>query len=144
MIARLLVLLVTASLPLAGDADEDITSVVSTLASALSQNDPGLFLRHLDHGMADYRKIEQAVTSLAADTQIGCSIDLISNSGTDTGQQADLDWYMVLRSQQDQNLIERRRTKVTIKMEKRGKKWIVTGFSPVSVFDAMKMGMGHE
>jgi len=120
--------------PLLSDTEQEITSVVSTLASALSENNPQLFLRTLDREMPDYRQIEKALTSLASDTQISCSLDLIANSGTDTSQQADLDWYMVLRSQQDQNLIERRRTKVTIKIEKRGKKWYVTAFSPLSVF----------
>ena len=44
---------------------------------------------------------------------------------------------MSLKSQQDENLIERRRTKVTIKIEKRGKKWVVTSFSPISIFAPM-------
>jgi hypothetical protein len=44
---------------------------------------------------------------------------------------------MVLKSQQDENLLERRRTKVTVKLEKRGKKWVVTSFTPISIFAPM-------
>lgn len=135
MTRRLLITVaMTCGLLAAGEAEDDITAVVSTLASALSDNNPLLFLKSLDKGMPDYGTIERNVNALAGDTQISCSVDVIAVRGTE----ADLDWYMVLRSQQDQNLIERRRTKVTIKVEHRGKKWVVTGFSPVSVFAPLK------
>ncbi len=134
MTRRLLMVSMIACALAAGDAEEDITSVVSTLASALSGNNPQLFLKTLDKGMPDYGKIERDVNALAVDTLINCSVDVIAIRGNE----ADLDWYMVLRSQQDQNLIERRRTKVTIKAERRGKHWVVTGFTPVSVFGPLK------
>lgn len=139
MMARLLILFLLTRLPLSGDAEQDITDVVTTLVSALSDNNPQLFLRNLDRDMPNYLQIEHDLTGLASSTQIGCSVDLIANSGNATQQQADLDWYMVLSSKQDQNLIERRRMKVTIKIEKRGKKWVVTAFNPVSVFAAMSV-----
>ena len=137
MMARLLILLLLVRLPLFGDAEQDITDVITTLTSALSGDNPQLFLKTLDRAMPNYLQIEHDLTGLASANQIGCSVDLISNSGTATSQQADLDWYMVLSSKQDQNLIERRRTKVTIKMEKRGKRWIVTDFNPISIFSGM-------
>jgi hypothetical protein len=134
---RLLVLILLGSLVLLGDPERDITNVVSTLASALSENNPQLFLRTLDHDMPAYHQLEHDLTALVADTDIGCTIELTRNSGSETGQQADLDWYMVLRSQQDQNVIERRRTKVTIKIEKHGKKWLITSFTPLTIFQPM-------
>jgi hypothetical protein len=134
MMWRLLILLLLLRVPLVGDAEQDVTELISTLTSALSDGNPALFLKNLDHDMPEYRQIENALTSLVNDTSISCSVDLINTTGSATAQQADLDWYMVLRTQQDWNSIERRRTKVTIKMEKRGKKWVVTAFSPVSVF----------
>jgi hypothetical protein len=137
MTARLVILFLLTCLPLAGDAEQDITDVLTNLASALSENNPQLFLKTIDHDMPGYHQIEHDVSALASDNWVSCSIELISNTGSATGQQADLDWYMVLKSQQDENLIERRRTKVTVKMEKRGKKWIVTSFSPISIFAPM-------
>jgi len=139
MIARLLILLLLTRLPLFGDPEQDITEVISNLASALSENKPQAFLKILDREMPAYRDLEHSLTALAADTDISCSIDLIANTGSPTAQQADLDWYMVLRSQQDQNRIERRRTKVTIKIEKRGKHWVVTAFTPLSIFAPMTL-----
>jgi hypothetical protein len=137
MTARLLILLLLTRLPLFADAEQDITDVVSTLAAALSANNPQLFMKPLDRDMPGYRRIEQDVNALSGDTYISCTVELISNSGTASAQTADLDWYMSLKSQQDENLIERRRTKVTIKIEKRGKKWVVTSFSPISIFASM-------
>jgi hypothetical protein len=134
MIARLLLLFLLTRVPLFGDTEQDITDVVSSLASALSGSNVGAFLKTLDRDMPAYRQIEHDLTALAADTDVNCSIEVISNNGSDAAQQVDLDWYMVLRSQQDQNLIERRRTKVTVKMEKRGKKWVVSAFSPPTIF----------
>lgn len=137
MIARLLMLLLLGSVSLLGDAEQDVTDVVSLLASALSANNPQLFLSRFDHAMPGYRQLEQAVNALAGDTLVACSVELISTKGTPSAQSADLDWYMSLKSQQDENLIERRRTKVAMKIEKRGKKWIVVSFSPISVFTPM-------
>jgi hypothetical protein len=124
-------------LPLLGDPEQEVTDVVSTLAGALSAGNPELFLKTLDHNMAGYRKVEQDLNALAGDTDISCTIELLTNSGTASSQTADLDWYMVLKSQQDENLLERRRTKVTVKLEKRGKKWVVTSFTPISIFAPM-------
>jgi hypothetical protein len=137
MIARLLILLLLARVPLLGESEDDVTSVVTSLATALSENNPPLFLKSLDHDMPNYREIERQITALASDTLINCTIEVIGITGSGTAQQADLDWYMVIRSQQDENLIERRRAKVTVKVEKRGKKWLITAFSPVSVFAPM-------
>lgn len=137
MIARLLILVLLTGLPLLADAEQDVTDVVSTLASALSANNPQLFMKSLDRDMPGYRDIEQAVNALSSNTYISCTIELISTSGATSLQSADLDWYMVLKSQQDENLIERRRRKVTVKIEKRGKKWVVTSFSPASIFAPM-------
>ena len=137
MIARLLLLLLFIALPLHGDAEQDITHVVETLASALSDANTALFLKMLDHNMPGYRKLEQDLSALAGDTDISCTIEVISHTETPYTISADLDWYMVLKSQQDENLIERRRTKVTLTLEKKGKKWIVTSFTPLSIFDPM-------
>ena len=137
MIARLLILFLLTRIPLLGGPEESVTDVVTTLATALSENNPLLFLRTLDHDMQEYREIERQLTSLAADTLINCTIEVIGTSGSESAQKADLDWYMVLRSQQDENLIERRRTKVTVHLEKRGKKWLVTSFAPLSLFAPM-------
>jgi hypothetical protein len=137
MIARLLILLLLTRIPLFGDAEQDITDLVTTLTSALSENNPQLFLKTLDHDMPAFAQIQHDVNALLAESVISCSVEVIGTTGSGTSLQSDLDWYMVVRSQQDQNLIERRRTKVTIKVEKRGKKWIVTSFNPISVFALM-------
>lgn len=125
--------------PAFGDAEQDVTSVVSILASALSEGNPQLFLKTLDHGSPDYVRIERDVTALISQTLISCSVDVISAEGSETAESAELDWYMALKSQQDYNIIERRRTKVTLKIEKRGKKWIVTSLLPVSIFAPMQL-----
>jgi len=135
MIRRLLIALLLVCGTLSADPEDDITRVVSTLASALSDNNPLLFLKTLDKQMPDYRRIETDVNALAGDTLISCSVEVIAVRGTE----ADLDWYMVLRSKQDENLIERRRTKVTLRIEKQGNNWVVSSFSPISVFAPQKI-----
>jgi hypothetical protein len=138
MMARFVPLLLILPLLTFGDAEQDVTDVVSTLAGALGDDNPQLFLKNLDHGMAGYRQLEQDIVALAAENFISCTVEVISSNGTGSALTADLDWYMSLKSQQDENLIERRRTKVTIKIEKRGKKWVVTSFSPITIFAQMK------
>lgn len=135
MSRRLFLGLILACGLLQGDAEDDITGVVTTLAAALSDNNPLRFLKTLDKQMPDYGQIERDVNALALDTLVSCTVEVIDVRGTE----ADLDWYMVLRSKQDENLIERRRTKVTIRVEKRGKNWVVTSFVPVTVFAPLKL-----
>jgi hypothetical protein len=115
-----------------GDPEETITHVVSQLASALSENNPQSFLKSLDKSIAEYGRIERDVNALAGDTLVSCSIEVLAIRGSE----ADLDWYMVLRSKQDENLIERRRTKVTIRVDGKGR---VTAFSPVTIFVPLKL-----
>jgi hypothetical protein len=138
MMLRLVLLLLAFATPLRADSEQVVTDVVSTLTSALSENNSELFLKTLDHKMPGYGQIEQNVIALMAQTLISCSVEVISTGGTEAAPTADLDWYMSLKSQQDYNVIERRRTKVTIALEKRGKKWVVTSFSPLSLFAPMQ------
>ncbi len=138
MIWRLLILLLLTRAPAIADGEQDITDVVSTLASALSANNPQQFLKALDPQMPGYRQIEHDLNALADQNLVSCSVDLIANSSEGAAQKAELDWYMSIRSQQDENLFERRRAKVTIKIEKRGKKWLVTYFSPLTIFAPMQ------
>src|ERR1039458_624204 len=77
MIVRLLLLLLLAAAPLRGDPEQDITEVVSTLAAALSANNPPAFLKAIDHASPVYPQLEHDVTALATDTLIECSIELI-------------------------------------------------------------------
>jgi hypothetical protein len=137
MILRLLILFLLTAKPLRGDIEQEVTNVVSELASGLSDRNPQLFLSMLDRSMPGYEQLDRDLNALAADTHIACTIEIIEANGPDTARTAVLDWYMVLSSRQDDNLIERRRTKVTIKLEKRGKKWLVTSFTPLSIFASM-------
>lgn len=125
--------------PLFADGEQDVTDVVSILASSLSESNAQSFLRTLDHGIAEYPQLERDVTALIGQTLISCSVDVIGATGPPTAKTAELDWYMALKLQQDYNIIERRRVKVTMKIEKRGKKWVVTGFQPATLFAPMQV-----
>ena len=139
MIPRLVLMVAAFVAPLCADSEQVVTNVVSTLATALSANNPQLFFQAIDRKMPEYEKFEQAVEALLAQNIVACTVEVISTGGTDAAPTAELDWYMVLKSQEDYNIIERRRTKVTIGLEKQGKKWAVTSFSPLSVFAPMRV-----
>lgn len=138
MILRLVLMGVVLVAPLSADSEQVVTDVVSTLATALSANNPQLFFQAIDRKMPEYEKFEQAVEALLAQNIVACTVEVISTGGTGAAPTAELDWYMVLKSQEDYNIIERRRAKVSIALEKQGKKWVVTSFSPLSVFVPMQ------
>lgn len=142
MISRRVFLLVP-GLPalVRADARDDFLDVLSAMASSLASDetynvggstvDPviaaGEFMSHLDKSFPEREKFRGMVESLVATVVITSSLEFVK---VEQGE-ADVDWYMVLRSRSSNAEIERRRKVLNIKMNAKKK---ITDMTPRDFF----------
>jgi hypothetical protein len=114
---------------------------ISRLASYLSDGETIGALEAFDKGMKGYGVIAENIAALSAQTEVLCSIDVVSDKEADQPDASvhhlDLDWYMMLKSRADTALIERRRQRVAVTLQrfddKTGRVWRITSLSPEQI-----------
>lgn len=106
---------------------------IASLATALSENDPDAALRAFDSSIKDYGTIEANVEALAAQADVSCAIDVVTDQESDGFHKLDLDWFMELKSQGDIPQTERRRQRVQVEMHLIKGSWKITAISPLSI-----------
>ena len=119
--------------PLFADTRQEIIDLFTTMASALSEGNGLAFLDHVDHAMPDYGKLEKYILALAAQNEVMSSIDVLKEEGDGHTRTAELDWFLQIRSREQNGPLERRRQIVKCRLE-RQKKWKVMAIEPVSFF----------
>jgi len=126
--------LIALAAPLLADTRQDILDLFTAMASALSEGNGLVFLDHVDHSMPNYQKLEQNVLALVAQNEILSSLDVLKQDGTDEEQDVELDWFLQIRSREENGPLERRRQSVKCRLMRTKKKWKVTSLEPVSFF----------
>lgn len=120
-------------------AEQTPFAAIADLATALSENDPDEVLRHFDSQMKDYGAIEANIEALTAQTDVSCAIDIVNDDESNGVHKLDLDWFMELRTQDDNPRIERRRERVQVEMRQVKGKWKITALSPLSIFQPISI-----
>jgi hypothetical protein len=121
-------------------ADATPTDSIVKLATALSGNDYSTALSYFDSKMKNYGAIEANLTALAAQADVSCAIDIVTDDEEPGGiHKLNLDWYMTLKSQADPMLQERRREQVQVEMRQSGNRWKIVGMSPLRILDPIKI-----
>jgi hypothetical protein len=113
------------------------------LASFLSQGDRVGALESFDRQMKDFSDIDRDISALTAQAEVLCSIDIVEDKDKDNKDgesetaeihHLDLDWYMQLKSRGDPNLIERRRQRIAVTVQKVRQKWLISSLAPEQIF----------
>ena len=122
-------------------ADRTPFASIANLASALSQNDPDDALSYFDSQMKDFGAIETNIEALTAQTDVVCAIDIVTDEESDGVHKLDLDWFMELKPQGDNNdpQIERRRVRVQVEMKLIKNRWKITSLAPPGILDPIKI-----
>jgi hypothetical protein len=121
-------------------ADATPTDSIVKLATALSGNDYSTALSYFDSKMKDHAAIEANLGALAAQADVSCAIDIVTDDEEPGGaHKLQLDWYMTLKSQADPMLQERRREQVQVEMRLSGSRWKIVSMSPLSILDPIKI-----
>jgi hypothetical protein len=110
---------------------------LANLATALSESDSDTALDYFDSQMKGYRDLERNIEALTAQTDISCSIDVVTDMEENGVHKLDLDWYMQLKSIGDNGPLERRRERVLVEMRSFKGVWKITSLSPASILDPL-------
>lgn len=118
---------------------------IAKMASFISAGDPVGALETFDKTITGYATIAEDLQALAAQTEVLCSIDVVEDKEADDEKadvhHLDLDWYMTLKSRSDSGLVEPRRQRVAVTIQRfhagSGRNardsWRITSFSPVQI-----------
>lgn len=100
---------------LMADERSDVIDAVTPLASALSNGDAEDFMRRISESAPDREALRNNIHALLGQAEITCSVRLVN---IDNGR-AELDWLMDIRSRATQNLLERRKGAVAVRIRNR-------------------------
>jgi len=133
------ILIATLATPLFAGSQE-VLDTLTAIASALSAGNAIAFLKPFDRGMPEYDYFSSNAIALVEQAEIVCSIDILTESGDDENRSAKLDWLLQLQPKAPNARMERRRRIVTVQLSKRGGKWKIVAFDPMSIVAPMKLG----
>ena len=136
---------------LAADPGRDAWELLSNAASALTESNSRSFqsydnstsfLSNFDPKMPGYAEIRDDVSALLREAELSCSIDLVSNEGDAATRELVVDWTLDIALLQPGPTVAatRRKQRVTIRMEKRKKNWVIVGFEPKGFFSVPEGG----
>lgn len=126
----------------AADAQQQIFDLFTKIASALSDDDPAMFIEAVDPDMPnlqDFRRDIVALTDLASITN---SLEILADSGDDTHRAEEVDWFLEIVGKSDPHSLERRREVVKFGLERKGnkgKKWKIVSIDPLHFFAPPKI-----
>jgi hypothetical protein len=120
-------------------ADQTPLASLAGLAAALSENDSDSVLEYFDSQMKDYADLERNIEAIAAQTDVSCSIDIVTDVEENGVHKLDLDWFMQLKSLGDEAQLERRRERVQVEMRQIKGKWKIASLSPVSILSPLRV-----
>jgi hypothetical protein len=135
------VLLAGLALAAAPGPETSYTTAMARFAAFISDGEPVGALEAVDKSTKGYGAIGEDLQALAAQTEVLCSIDIVEDKeagddGSDV-HHLDVDWYMVLKSRTDAGLVERRRKRVAVTIQrfsvKSGPVWRIVSLAPLDI-----------
>jgi hypothetical protein len=117
------------------DAPQEVIDLFASMASALSESNPSVFLRAIDPSMPGYGRFAAAIEALATQNSLSNSIEITKQEGDDRVQVVELDWLLEITGKSDSHVFVRREALVKCRLERRKKKWRIVAIDPPAFFD---------
>jgi murein L,D-transpeptidase YcbB/YkuD len=127
------ILMIVATAALA-DTRQELIDVLASMASALSEGNPAVFLRAIDPSAPGYAELARNVNALANQNELTCSIEISKQEGDDHSQTVELDWLLEIRGKDQSPVFLRRQAMVKCRLERRKNKWRVISLDPARFF----------
>lgn len=126
-----------------GTAQPDDTAQVRLLirdaSRALQAGNAPLFLAAFDRQeMPRFDVLREQVSALAAQRRIASSVESGPLEGDPNVRTVRVDWLLELTPKLDPGPLERRRTTLTLRVRKRGKRWKIVWLEPLEFFSALR------
>jgi Fe-S-cluster formation regulator IscX/YfhJ len=126
----------------AADAQQQVFDLFSKIASALSDDDPAMFVEAVDPAMPNFQDFRRDVVALTDLADLTNSIEVLSDTGDDTHRAEELDWFLEIVGKSDSHTVEHRREVVKFRLERKGgkgKKWKIVSIDPLHFFAPPKL-----
>ena len=121
-------LLLAAAVAARAQTSPDVLDLLRDLAQTLTAQEPDDFLDHFDKKMPGYDVLRDNVRALTARSELGSSIEIVTDDGDDRRRMLQLDWLL----QVDRDPPRRQILKCTL--ERQGKKWKIVALAPLDFF----------
>jgi hypothetical protein len=92
------------------------------------------FLSAFDSKLPNYELLRTAAESLTAQGEVDSTIGLTTDEGTDTARTLEVDWTMEVVSAETGIRIQQRESPLTVKVERRGSRWVIVSIAPLEFF----------
>src|SRR5260370_6306944 len=127
---RLFLMVTMSAMLVSGDTKQDVIDLFATMAAALSESNPRVFLRAIDPAMPGYSQLAADVNALATQNALSNSIVMAKQEGDDRSQVVELDWLLEITGKAESRVFVRRETMVKCRGERQKKRWRVIAFDP--------------
>ena len=131
---RLFLLAIAAAALAPGDTPQDAIDLFASMASALSEANPDVFLRAIDPAMPGYDRFASNIRALATQNELSNSIEIVGQTGDDRVQTVELDWLLEISGKGQSRVFVRREVTVKCRLERQKKKWRVVALDPADFF----------
>jgi hypothetical protein len=131
---RLFLLAIAAAALAPGDTSGELIDLFASMASALSEANPDVFLRAIDPAMPGYERFASNIRALATQNALSNSIEIVSQKGDDRVQDVELDWLLEISGKGQSLVFIRREVIVKCRLERQKKKWRVVALDPADFF----------
>lgn len=121
--------------PAFADSEKDAADVVTTMVTALADDNIVGFMKPIDPATPGYAKLRGQVETLIGRAQVSSSISILENEGDDARRTMSLDWYIEIRSREVGDKTEPRRKTVRCVVAKQGKVWRVIELDLAGLLD---------
>jgi hypothetical protein len=132
------------------DPHDDVMEVFSKMAAALTSDldQPGgarggnasEFMSAVSKEMPDYDTLEANVNALVRDAEVSSTIKPLTEDDQGETYKIDLDWFMQIRSLEQDGPIVQRREIVHCELRKEKKHWKIISLKPLDFFAAAPLG----
>lgn len=124
----------SAAMVRAADAPRQVFDLLSKIASALSDDDPAMFIEALDPAMPGLQQFRRDLVALTAIADLSNSLEVVSDTGDDTHRADEVDWFLEIVGKSESHTVERRREVVKFRLERQGRKWKIVSIDPLNFF----------
>ncbi len=105
-------------------------ALLTKLAARLSDNNITGAADAFSKDMPGYGDVIRNLDALTSQYDIICVIEINEESGDDTHRKAETEWFLQLRSKQENGPTERRNAKIHLETGRSGDSWKITSMEP--------------
>jgi hypothetical protein len=133
---RLFLIAISAGILVQAGAKQELAEQFASMASALSDANPGEFLRAIDPSMPGYEGFAANIRALATENAVSSSLEITSQKGDERTQEVELQWLLEIKGIGQSSVALQREGLVKCKLERRKKKWRIVSLEPLNFFNA--------